>query len=389
MNLSSIIAAVSAPSGMWAGLINWVHSFVGGGYGWTILVLIILLKLVLSPLDYAIKHTSKQTSLMQQKLAPQLAKLNAKYGSDRTMIQQQTQALYKREGHNVFGSCIVMLVNLVLTFTIFITLFSSLRNLSSYQAIEQYDSLQTTYIESITTSYGSYESFEAVVARLNDETNPLTEEELQKYNQACALANQSAKDMWQNVKSNWLWVKNIWVTDGHASPFPSINDLNKMANSSKQDEYKQYVANISSDPTKLTIYNNISGTIVAEEGNWNGYYLLAILSIALSFLSQLINELSTKTKNKQTQQLANAGNPQANTMKFMKWIIPFTMAIFVLTTNAAFGIYVVTNSIMTTIIGYFSTLIINAVFKNKQQTVDDILQKEVDRLNKKALKGGK
>lgn len=202
MNLFSVLA-VSEPSSVWATLIEWVHSWVGGGYGWTILVLIILLKLVMSPLDYLIKHSNKKSTLVQQKIAPEMAKLRKKYGDNQQMIQTQTQALYKREGYNVFGSCIIMLVNLVLTMVIFFTLFSSLRTLSSYQAIEQYDSLHSTYVSSVTQSYGDYASYEAVATKVAaGET--LSEAELATWNAAQETAKAAVQDTWANVADNWM-----------------------------------------------------------------------------------------------------------------------------------------------------------------------------------------
>lgn len=390
MNIFSVLA-VSEPSSLWATLIEWVHSWVGGGYGWTILVLIVLLKLVLSPLDYLIKHTNKKQTLVQQKLAPEMAKLQKKYGDNQQMIQTQQQALYKREKFNVFGSCIVMLVNLVLTMVIFFTLFSSLRTLSSYQAIEQYDSLNNAYITSMTNSYGSVEEYQAIAQRVaKDGVDCLTEAELEKYNQALEDASAWVEDAWEVVADNWLWVKNIWVTDGHKSPMPTLDALESMASQSKIEEYTQYVNDIKNDETgiKTLNYNNIAAMVETTTGDWNGYYILAILAIGLSTLSQFINELSTKHKNKNAQNIVDQANPQSKATSWvMKLLIPFTMATFVFTTNAAFGIYVVTNSIISMLTGFVINAIVKKVFAKKQAEVDEFLLKEAKRVAKKQSKG--
>lgn len=381
MNITSMIAAVNAPTGMWASLIEWVHSFVGG-YGWTILVLIIFVKLILSPFDYLIKHSSKKTALVQQKLAPQIAKLQKKYGSNSQMIQTQTQALYKREGFNVFGSCIVMLLNLVITSVIFFTLFAGLRNLSSYQAIEQYDSLNQTYIASVTASYESYENYTTIAEKVA-KNQQLSSEEQAKWDMAIKDATAAVQEKWNTVRQNWLWIENIWVTDGHANPFPSLSELSKMASNSKNGQYKEFVNNISKSQVATLNYNKISGSIEAKTGSWNGYYLLAIISVILSAISMLISDLSTKSKNKKSQKIIDSANPQGKSMWIMKLLIPIMMAIFVFTTNSAFGIYVITNSLMSTIIGFVTNLIVNAVFKKKQAEVEEILAKESMRIEKK------
>lgn len=383
MNLTSLMA-VARPSGLWSTLIEWVHSWVGGSYGWTILVLIILVKLVLSPLDYLIKHSSKKSSLVQQKTAPQIAKLRKKYGDNQQMIQQQTNALYKREGYNMYGSCIVMLVNLVLTCVIFFTLFSGLRQLSSYQAIEQYDTLRTTYVSTIESTYGkSFDEYKLAINRINDTENPLTEDEITALNTATTAAQNTVSEKWESVQQNWLWVKNIWVTDGHKSPFPTFDNLKEMAENSKIDEYKNYVYAIEQDSAEATIYNNIAVSIEAETGSWNGYYLLAVISVLLSLASQFLNDLANKNKNKKAQALVDQANPQAKSMGFMKLVVPIMMAIFVITTNAAFGIYVITNSLISTLISFATNAILKAVFKKKQAEVDEFLLKETARQEKK------
>ena len=387
MTISSVLA-VSAPSGVWANLIEWVHSWVGGGYGWTILVLIVLVKLVLSPLDYLIKHSNKKTNLVQQKVAPQLAKLQKKYGENQQMIQQQTQALYKREGHSMIGSCVIMLVNLVLTMVIFFTLFSGLRTLSSYQSIQQYEHLHNTYVESVSSVYGSYDDYCTIVNKINtDGIESLTEAEKALWDGAMADAAAAVQNEWVNTADSWLWIDNIWVTDGHKSPFPTLEALQEMATSSKVEEYIDATAKISDDVVLKTNYSQISSMIETKTGTWNGYYILAILSVGLSVLSQYITELSNKHKNKTAQNIVNAANPQNKSMWFMKLLLPVMMAIFVFTTNAAFGIYVVTNSIISIITGSIINLIIGAVFKKKQAEVDEYLLKEANKIEKKANKG--
>lgn len=386
MSVISLLA-VSQPTGVWARLIEWVHSWVGGGYGWTILVLILLVKLVLSPLDYLIKHSSKKTNLVQQKTAPQIAKLRKKYGDNQQLIQEQTQALYKREGHNMFGSCIVMLVNMVLTMVIFFTLFSGLRTLSAYQAIEQYDGLHAAYTTSMYTTYGSQADYEAIAVKVaTGET--LTESEQEFWDAALLTAQDAVQNEWNNVSDSWLWVENIWVTDGKSSPMPTLDALKEMASSSKNEEYVEHVNKIA-DETSLSFveYNTITAMVTNKTGVWNGYYILAILAVGLSFLSQFINDAANKQKNKNAQQIVDAANPQGKSAWIMKIMLPVMMAIFVFTTNAAFGIYVVTNSIMSTLISLITTAITNKVFAKRQAEVDEYLAKEAGKIQKRLNKG--
>ena len=82
MNLFSVISAVAAPKSLWVTLINWVQSFIGN-FGWTIILVTLFIKVVMTPLDFFVKLNTKKQTLVQQKCAPQIAKLQKKFGADR------------------------------------------------------------------------------------------------------------------------------------------------------------------------------------------------------------------------------------------------------------------------------------------------------------------
>ena len=158
---------------------------------------------------------------------------------------------------------------------------------------------------------------------------------------------------------------------------PSYNDLKTMASNSKIGEYNDYVNNLDT-----YIYEEITDIVGTSETRWNGYYILAVLSALVTFLSQWIAELTSKLKNKKldkmTQQPQNTGM-----MKFMKILLPAMMVIFVISSSASFGIYVVTNSIMSILITYLTSLIVNAMTKKKEAEVTEYLEKEALKLAKK------
>ena len=121
MNVLNFLASsLAKPSGLWPIIINWIQGGVMN-YGWTILLFTLLVKVVMSPLDFVVKFTTKKQTLVQQKCAPEIAKLNKKFGNDQKTLRVQTSSLYKREGLNMGIGCIVMLVNMALTMTVFFT----------------------------------------------------------------------------------------------------------------------------------------------------------------------------------------------------------------------------------------------------------------------------
>ena len=405
MNVLSFVAGVAAPHDLWTILMNWIQGAVGN-MGWTILLLTVLVKAVTLPLDFAVKYTTKQQTLIQQKCAPQIAKLNKKYGNDRQTINVQTQSLYKREGLKMGTSCLVMLVNMILTFTIFISFYGTLRSVSAYEAINQYEAVYQAYDEQYYSSLISYSESDSITDRETANT------EITKFNQALVFINDSTKDQssaeyiekknyydtnltmfqkatddassaavnkWDNSKSSWLWVQNIWVTDSPTNPFPTYSSLKTIASNGGK-EYKQYVeANISEDS-----YNKIANLVTATEVKNNGFYILAILAGVITFLSQYISELHTKLKNKNANKLAKASNAQNNTtMKVMKIVMPIIMIIFVLSASASFGIYILASNVASIAFGEIVTLVINRLTRNKQREVEAALEKEANRMIKK------
>lgn len=378
-------SAVSEPSGLWVTILNWIESGVVN-YGWTILLFTILLKVAMSPLDFLIKYSTKKSTLVQQKLAPQSARLQKKYANNQQAYQAQMNALYKKEGYNMVSSCLIMLVNLVLTMVVFFTMFSSLREVSAYKTINQYESLRETYEQTMTNSLKTtvtgvdFENDEFLLSEfLQDETNKTT------YSNEISAARDSAKaeliKVWNESKSSWLWIKNIWVADGATSPMPTYDGLKSIANNAKIDEYTKYVNNLDA-----FIYNEVYETVGAVENTWNGYYILAILAAAVTFLSQWISQVTTKLKKKELNKMTE--NPQANSgmMKFMKIFLPAMMVVFVMTSSASFGIYVVVSSLISIIITYLTSLIVNAMTKKKEEEVTAYLEKEALKLAKKANK---
>lgn len=388
-NVTSILAsAVNAPSGLWVIILNWIESGIVN-YGWTILLFTLLLKVVLSPLDFLMKYSTKKQTLVQQKLAPQMARLQKKYANNQQEYQAQVNAMYKREGYNMVTSCLVMLVNMIITMVVFFTMFGSLRDVSAYKAINQYESLKTTYEQTMTSNLKTTidnvnfdaEDFD-LSAFLQNDTNKTTY--ATQINSAKAATEAELLKTWNGSKDSWLWVKNIWVADGAKSTMPSYPDLQKIVGDAGVGEYNDYVNNIDQ-----FIYSEIENIVGSSETSWNGYYILAILSAVVTFLSQWVSQLSTKLKKKELNKMAE--NPAQNgaMMKFMKILLPAIMVIFVISSSASFGIYIVSSSLISILITYLTGLIVNAMFKKKEEEVISYLEKEsLKQIKKKNKKQG-
>lgn len=440
-NVANLIAsAVEAPSGLWITILNWIESSVVN-YGWVIILFTLLIKTCLTPLDFVVRYSSKKQTLAQQKLAPQIERINKKYANDKNQLQLQTNQLYKKEGINPFVSCIVMIVNLVVTMVVFFTLFDSLRVMSAYKAINQYDAMQTAYVQSYNDKKAqATESFLNTIKETNknkiyvladgsvatetvsDYTSlekyanyfyalePLTEEaqkaelqNLQAYfdvryideNATISVKDQlvscskvatdaglaAANQTWQQVQDSWLWIGNIWVADSYKNPLPTYQDLQSIANSSKEEAYINYVNGINTD-----LYNVVTTSVGAQNDRWNGYFILAVLAAVTSFLSQWLSELSTKSKSKRINEMVEKNNGGGSAMKIMKIALPLMMVIFVVTSSAAFGLYIVSSSLVSIGLSQIINLIVNACTKKKQAEVDAFIERENIKLMKKNKK---
>ena len=412
-----VLTALKEPGGLWVKLINGIEATIGN-FGWTIILFTLIVKLVLSVLDFFIKWSTRRSTLVQQRCAPQIEKIKRKYPNNQQMVQSQTMAIYKKEGYNVMSSCLIMLANLVLTILVFFSIFTALKEVSAYQAIKQYDSLRETIVSSdVYTTY--YETnYDAKLSEAlgapYDPNADYSAEDQAKISQAkaelassaldAAIADDGVKEAtiakWNEVKDNWLWITNIWVTDGKADPLPTYSALKNLANgasglfnSGVKENYVNAVASISE-----TEYNKVTKVVQTTQNGWNGYYILAVLAAGLTFLSTYVAELGNKVKreNKQPKvkknQFIQSKNPQtqqntpnissSGTMKFMKILMPALMVVFVLTSSSAFGIYVVSQSAISILLSYLINLIVKALTKKQEEATIEFLDKYENKLNK-------
>ena len=88
-----------------------------GSFGIIILILVVLVKLVISPLTYKSYVSMAKMRLIK----PQVDELNKKYPKqeDAMKRQQATMELYKKAGINPMGGCIPMLIQMPILIAMF------------------------------------------------------------------------------------------------------------------------------------------------------------------------------------------------------------------------------------------------------------------------------
>ena len=99
-------------------LMNWLHGFFGN-YGWSIIAITIIMRLVIWPV------TARGTRAMKKmsKLAPMMQEIKEKHKDNPQKMQQETMSLYRDYGVNPIGGCLPLLLQM----PIFIGYFAMLR----------------------------------------------------------------------------------------------------------------------------------------------------------------------------------------------------------------------------------------------------------------------
>ncbi|MGN1222392.1 MAG: YidC/Oxa1 family membrane protein insertase, partial [Christensenellales bacterium] len=207
--ISIMLAPLQWPaSGVWETIIKWLSGV--GNIAVAIILLTLILKLLLLPVDFWQRSVTRKMSLKQAEMQPELEKIKQKYGNSE-LGQQKTAELYKKHGMSPTSSCGVMLVYMVLTLLVFITLFNGLGSISRTQINYEYYQLQTEYSvvykQSLAeTDYDTsiYDSVEAY---------------------AKATAQNAVATKYDEVRQGFLWIKNIWRPDNWSSVFPTADEF--------------------------------------------------------------------------------------------------------------------------------------------------------------------
>jgi YidC/Oxa1 family membrane protein insertase len=102
-------------------LLRWVYQHVVPNWGWAILILTVFLTLAMFPTRF----TMMKSSIKMQRIQPQMNFIKEKYKKykfddpRKQDMNREMQELYKKEGVNMFGGCLPMLVQFPLIFAFY------------------------------------------------------------------------------------------------------------------------------------------------------------------------------------------------------------------------------------------------------------------------------
>ncbi|MFC3810122.1 membrane protein insertase YidC [Lacihabitans lacunae] len=95
-------------------LFRWVESFVSN-YGLLIILVVLIIKITLTPLIYK----SYVSSAKMRLLAPEIADIKEKVGDDAVKVQQETMKLYQQVGVSPLSGCVPLVLQMPILMSVF------------------------------------------------------------------------------------------------------------------------------------------------------------------------------------------------------------------------------------------------------------------------------
>ena len=251
----------------------------------------------------------------------------------------------------MMGSCIFMLVNLVLTLVIFLTLFGALNNMANFKIQNQYEELKTAY-------YSVYE------ANLNN-----TEQ-----------AEEAVKIKYDEIKDSWLWIDNIWRAETPwTNSVPTFeeylsmigNKVETIPEGKTEAELIEFSKLSEAEQARLKDeYTAVMGALRESEGKANGYLVLAVLAIGTALLSQFLMQ----------RKMQVAQGQKSN--KFMMFFLPILMGVFTLFYNSVFALYIIVGQVFAIATTPLIDLILDKLEKREKRKKDEAIIVEYSRKKK-------
>ncbi len=316
-----------------ANILTGINSLIGN-YGWSMVLFTVLIKLLISPLDYKSRKGMRRTQLIQ----PEIAKLQKKYANDKDKMNQKMAELYRRENVSPMSGCLPLLISMPLLFI----MFAAMRNVANTELAKQ-------AIDMLATGTQTNES--------------------------------------------WLWIKNIWMPD---SPFYGTIVDQQNLNMIPADIWSKVLSGLDTATVSLladkgVIVSELQGMITAgskttaigqtlfpllqateayqaDMALWSELPKLNLLIMQLTIYAKpngwfilpilaCVTQLLMTSTTQQPQQPQAEGQP--NTGAFMKYFFPLFSLFICSSYNAAFSVYWVVSNLF----AWAEQLIFNKVFE--------------------------
>ena len=328
MDFISLLSAMPEHTNFIAKFIEILNNGIGN-FGVTVIVFTLIFKIALLPLDMWQKFSMRKQSKNMERLRPQLEKLEKQYANKPDILKQKQAELQKGQMGSMFGSCLPMIVTMVVFFVV----------LGGFNDFIRVQNEQIVY--KIALEYN---------AAISSGT-PLTAEYIASLYQP----------------ESFLWIKNIYMPDTWSAVIPTMEQYVGSGmgalNATRPD-----IANIPNWYETLIgpAANAWNKTGFFNMAKWNGYLILPILSIITSILSAKLlgaSQANTAVGTKEQQKSAQ------KTQKFMNYLMPIMFGVFSLFYSSAFALYIFISSLFSTLFNLIFNLVSKNIDKKKAEIV--------------------
>ena len=322
--------------------------------GLCIILFTLVTKLLMIPLTIKQQKSSKLMAVMQPELTAIQKKYKGKEGDQKAMMMMQTEtkAVYEKYGTSMTGGCLPMLIQLPIIFALYRVIY----NIPAY--VHSVRGYYEMVIANLPAGFQTNQTF----MDLASSSKMLSGADFTDLNKVIDLLYTFTGKQWEVLVGAFPQVGQA-VTESGDSVVSAIERMQTF-----------FGLNIAYTPMQVigNFFRHVDGTTV--------FALIAALAIPL--LAGASQWYSSKLMMATTQSPQGDENPGANMMKSMNVMMPLMSVFFCFTFATGIGLYWVAQSVFTIIqqVGINSYL--------KKVDIDDLVQKNVEKTNKKRAKRG-
>lgn len=326
-----------------------------GNIGLAIIIFTLITRLILYPFTVQQQKSSRLMTIIQPEIKAIQQKYQGKTDQASMMAQQaETKAVYEKYGTSMTGSCVQLLIQMPILFA----LYRVIMNVPAYVP-----AIKAKFMVIVDAMGGT--------SAINTLTSFCTEQEINLKRLAAqipenfGMGGTYTADAQKNFIIDFLYKLNPQQMQALASKFPveAQNVINTtMVEINKANSFLGL--NLSTAPN--------------VHGFFSPYILVPILAGLSQYLSVLIMQAQTKTKNNVNEE----ADTMQQTMKSMNIMMPLMSAVFCWGFPTGLGIYWIATSVFMVL----TQLIVNAQLKNID--MDEMIKANIEKANKKRAKKG-
>lgn len=185
------------------------------------------------------------------------------------------------------------------------------------------------------------------------------------------LAEEAAKQYFQEKQESFLWIKNIYRPESPTSPLFTKKEITTYLSKyySAEEKETEKANDYEGKIFDCVIGENASLKEIKQEKN--GYYILTIIAVLTSFLSIWLSNKLMKNKNTAATPGQNPGGS-----KFMYFMMPLIIGLFTFMYTSLFAIYLIVGQVVNIALTPFTTWVVRkwlAADNKKKQEKEEVV----------------